>query len=588
MKQSAFDFWFAVLSSPKVQKIFRDSYHGDIHLMAAALCAVQFSAGCRGECVTTPIELIQYAVRSNDPVGRYLAIERDEEAAFLKLHRLPGIEAESGDLFGQELLECVWDNRWKPTVPYPKAQEVILSLMTASSGRRKIKSAIFYGTDSASLAFTAASHEIHSRLVTPDIKWGELFVATFSRFVDNFLLSLDESQTSSERADAFFIMAGAPAIFIPPELKRLIFREVEGSIFFLSPKNGMGFFRSEKERRDFIEEFGLSRVVDFGGNIIRGYSCPFYLLECAGVGPKDEIDFLYFPKLPRLTRRNTDSALSTWADSCLSFLHGKSNDTGAEEVLVPLAEVKGNKWKILPPLYHVSAEKKALDRFVSGTQEGRLDSEFDIIRCQPLSRAISEFSAAKEADLKKIYEIKLSNIGSAGEIQVSEDCALNLPAGLLLGTRLKEQILRPGDVLLGVLGSVGKLAVVTEIPRHSYWVASQAFAVIRSRKPHIGDLPFSLGLYLFLYLHSEIVGKYLLSSVFEDGGSRSLSLDVLKKLPYVLPTAKDLIRAEMTYRRVVDLGNQIKEMQEELEKLLNDDLADRIAEGKSQSGKGKR
>lgn len=585
MKNLFFGHWLQLLQTPVGSTIFKEGYRGDKYLAAAALTAVQFTAECNGQAVRTISEIIQYVRQHNDPVGKFL--EEDNDLSSLDVERLsPRITSVPEESFGEELLARVREEGFNRSFLPLKSREVLLSLMSNSCEEHEIKSAIFYGFSSAELAFSAASRKIRSRFITPYKEWAELFTAVFSRFVGGFLTCDDEMQSRQGRADAFFSIAEFPAPSIPPELKRQIFRGVDGPIFFLSPKNGMGFFRTEKERRDFIEEFRPGSVVDLGGNIFYRLLVPFYLIECPGERQKKEINFIYFPKLPR---KKNGPELDAWAHHCESFLRGDPQGTGVEEVSVPLSKVEVNQWKIFPPLYHTSIEKKKFDQFISGLETIDLGKGFDIIRCQPLSRFTTEaHTSDSEQGLTAAYEIRLSHVESTGEVVVPEASALKLPSNQLSESRLSRQVLHPGDVLLGVLGSVGKIAVVTDVPGNARWLASQAFAVLRPKGHRSGESAYLLGLYLFLYLRSEIVWNYLLSSADEGGGAKSLSFDVLKKLPFIIPSEKDLVRAEEDYRRVVELNDQIKRMQKEIERILTVNLTNRIAEEKHQGEKGKK
>lgn len=587
MKNLFFKYWSLVLETPNGSTIFKEPYRKDKCLMAAALSAVQFSAEAAGSPIRTLADLIRYAKQNNDPVGLYL--EDDKKVSHINVGDYLRPELVPEESFADALLDRIELTGCKKASLFPEARKVILSLISDSPRPRGINSAIFYGVITAELAFDAARNKIHSKFVAQYKEWGELFTAIFSRFAEGFLTFSSELQGCSERVDIFFAIGQAPAIEIPPELKRLIFKNVEGPIFFLSPKSGMGLFRTEKERRDFIEEFGLSSVVDFGGSVLDGTLIPFYLLECPGDRQKNEVKFLYFPRFPLSTRRKKSSDLNAWAHHCLSFLRGDPMGTGVEEIWVPLSKIEENQWKIFPPLYYTSIEKKRLDQFISELKAIDLSKEFEIIRCQPLSRFTNEASSPDiEKRSTKVYEIRLSHVESTGEIEIPEIGALKLPSNQLSESRLSRQVLHPGDVLLGVLGSVGKIAVVTDVPGNACWVASQAFAVLRPKGHRSGESAYLLGLYLFLYLRSEIVWNYLLSSADEGGGAKSLSFDVLKKLPFVIPSEKDLLRAEEDYRRVIELNDQIKRMQNEIERILTVNLTNRIAEEKHQGRKGKK
>lgn len=563
MEQSTYQAWLNFFRLDRAKEIFKEPYNKWPHLMAGSMSALLFSARCSNHPLETIPDIVQFAIFTNDPLAKFFCPEKAEAlrdltgANFQRYFPKPDLS------FGKELIAQVQKDVCYKGVLFPQAADVLLKLMSYLSKCPRVTSAIFFGLETLEIAFTAACQDIRSELSLEDKEMESMIVSIFSRFTNGKFVTCDDSV--SRREDALFMISETQKI--PSEAKRLFFRRVDGSLFLLTSGLVKTSSKSIAERMALIEELGLRSIVDLGGAVLESSSCVFTLLGCTGERPSNELNFLFLPNIPRTTSRNKSTELTLWQDRTIKLLEIPAGQK-IESLSIPLAQIKSNQWKLLPSLYRTSNEREALNEFVAGKDVKSFETQVDIVRCQPISRFINRASQAKRRKSKKIYEIRLSNVDSIGKIRVDEDSALVVDAETLSETALSRQILSPGDVLIGVLGSVGKLAIVTEIADEIFWVASQSFAIIRPSKHWHREFLPSLGYYIFLYLRSKVVWCYLMSSV-NEGSSVSLSFDVLSQLPYVLPTKQSLNEAESIYHQVVELEDEVHVLREKISELLD-------------------
>ncbi|HBI51821.1 MAG TPA: hypothetical protein DDX72_03455 [Ruminococcaceae bacterium] len=95
----------------------------------------------------------------------------------------------------------------------------------------------------------------------------------------------------------------------------------------------------------------------------------------------------------------------------------------------------------------------------------------------------------------------------------------------------KRSVVNTWDILMSMIGTVGRLSLVTDAPVD---FAIKNVALFKSSL-----LPQDVWLYLFAYLNSSFVNRYL--SSFVSGSTQSyVSLEALRKMPVIIPLDSDL------------------------------------------------
>lgn len=137
-----------------------------------------------------------------------------------------------------------------------------------------------------------------------------------------------------------------------------------------------------------------------------------------------------------------------------------------------------------------------------------LEQVADIHRPQPLptaSRGFAEtsgFISSNQEDRGLYFEVSVLDIEDAGFVR---NASKKVPASAELLPRLRKCRLEPGDIIMVVKGSVGKVGYIREIPQDEIWLASQSFVIIRLRRYTAISDP----LVLFRFLSSKIGQMYI-------------------------------------------------------------------------------
>jgi len=115
--------------------------------------------------------------------------------------------------------------------------------------------------------------------------------------------------------------------------------------------------------------------------------------------------------------------------------------------------------------------------------------------------------------------------------------------------------LEPGDVLLVIKGSIGKVGFIREIPDDATWLASQSFAILRLR-PHA---PLSDPRVLFRFLSSPL-GQANLHSLRVGSTVPGLQMADIRRLPIILPSVAEQTDISQEVEELFALQDQIQEL----------------------------
>lgn len=125
--------------------------------------------------------------------------------------------------------------------------------------------------------------------------------------------------------------------------------------------------------------------------------------------------------------------------------------------------------------------------------------------------------------------------------------------------RAQNQRIYPGDILLAVKGSVGRVAFVDEACGDN-WIAGQAFIIIRPKSANISTP------YLYRYLVSQLIQKYM-QEIATGGVMALLKAADVSGIPVPLPEPKTLKSVEETHQQILAEYDVIKAHRDTINRL---------------------
>lgn len=155
-----------------------------------------------------------------------------------------------------------------------------------------------------------------------------------------------------------------------------------------------------------------------------------------------------------------------------------------------------------------------------------------------------------------LLEVGVGDIDDAGIVRAP---TTSVPASFDLLQRAKRARLEPGDVLIVIKGSVGKVGFVRDIPAGPAWLASQSFAILRLRR--LGPIIDPAILFRFL---SSSIGQVTVQSLKVGSVISGLQMADLRRLPVLVPSAEAQRTIAAQMRGIFDMQDQIQQMRQDL------------------------
>ena len=226
---------------------------------------------------------------------------------------------------------------------------------------------------------------------------------------------------------------------------------------------------------------------------------------------------------------------------------------GQEEsvaVTVPIQKILDNDANLEISRYLRSPEQKQIDQILDQEKTVQLDSLVDFIRPPAKSR--------EETEGEEALEVTLADFPEYGYLGTPERRIAIDPSKF----KSNADWLHPEDIIIGMKGSAGKVAIVPHYdssPKEKKWVANQSCLILRTKNyihPKV----------LFMYLRSEI-GQNLLQSMVSGATIPLIKLQALKELPVILPSEEQADKIISTFDRIVELQSKIDTLKQEQESL---------------------
>jgi type I restriction enzyme M protein len=215
---------------------------------------------------------------------------------------------------------------------------------------------------------------------------------------------------------------------------------------------------------------------------------------------------------------------------------------------VPTQEILANDAQLQVGRYILSKQEEKVENKLSEMKRIPLDEIATLIK--PIIGINSEEGIS-------VREVGAYDIPDYGYIRTaSKDLKVNIK-----NKKIKEQFLRPNDIVLITKGNAGKVGLIPkDIPEDS-WLAGHTSAVIRLDK----DSPIDPRA-LVMLLRSQL-GEGLLKTIISEGTMPFIQLRELERLNIPIPTEEESQNAIAILEEEVKLQQEITELQGHLKEL---------------------
>lgn len=575
MKEDVFYFWLRFVEGTDLHRGLLTIGRIDPEWLAAMFSALTFSA-CQDRNSDEPLNLaslIKFALLREDPLGQYFDpahLNASLEAIQLPFSSIDDVPSSFGNELLGKMLDVSRDSfSFSDTAVKEVAEQIILN--------DEKRSVLFTGDSAYVFVGDAAVREISVVLHGPyEGKYDGLFAAIFSRFFPGKIVPLKD-WTSEEKIDVWFALPPwgyrSDSVF-DAQLKKWS-RFINKKIYAFVVPNLLTRKTKDlaRERQDWVKAYGLQRVITFPENSFHNTAISLSLLEFSQlIRESRSIDIIELPALPSkgAVKKTSKTELNDWENECINALDGNAK-YGQK---VPVEELEQNQWILNLFSYRETEEKKEFKRFIEGQPCLPIFRLADIVRSQSLSRFLDQSQLDTRLEGKNgkpAYEVKLKNIDADGNLAFGDEDKLEIDLADFDNRALRKQVLEVGDILVGTIGSVGKIGIVTSIPDGSVLVCGQSLSIVRIKEEYKTN---SLRAYfLFLYLKNKIVQDYLVSlsnrgSQSKRAGIPSLPLDEFSNLPVIQPTDDMVETAFNTFKTIQDKIITIKILEGEKNDLL--------------------
>jgi len=303
----------------------------------------------------------------------------------------------------------------------------------------------------------------------------------------------------------------------------------------------------EKLREQIINEKRLKAIVELpGGYVPNSNISSMAMFFDKTDDNQDSVMFISLADDTCKDKENSNRNKTVLNDYAISML--ENGLKGIESELcrkVTFEEIQKNKYCLTPSRYVLSEEgRKAQQQILKGNV--KLGDIAEFYRAQ---------MTKPENEGNTFFEVSASDINPVGFVE-------NPGKQILLSKDVSElkNVLKKGDIVFAIKGSVGKVGLVTE--EHDNWLINQSFVIIRIKNP---EWPVE---FVFRQLKSTAMRLYVQSKTI---GSiiPSLTMAELKDLPLVAPTGELIEEQKRKHERQMEIAATIAELQKELGELNN-------------------
>ena len=230
-----------------------------------------------------------------------------------------------------------------------------------------------------------------------------------------------------------------------------------------------------------------------------------FMVDARGYRPRSGSDLTLPEGFGALIREHTPSEISS---------------------LVSISEIEANDFVLLPERYVLSPEMRRVRELTSSSKTVVLDDIVELYRPQAL-RGPKDTGLAHDT----LFEVGVADIDEVGLVRDASKQVFVTPEAALQARKAR---LEPGDIILVIKGSVGKVGFIREVPEGSNWLASQSFAILRLR----GHGPIRDPRVLFRYLSSSL-GQGVLQSLRVGTAVPGLQMADARRLAVAVPPLEE-------------------------------------------------
>jgi type I restriction-modification system DNA methylase subunit len=228
----------------------------------------------------------------------------------------------------------------------------------------------------------------------------------------------------------------------------------------------------------------------------------------------------------------------------------RRRETGEKSRLVSRDELAANDFNLLPDRYVLSREAARVADLLANTPTVLLGDLVEIYRPQPTPQSAEASPQAEFIDGPR--ELVVSDLSEVG---LADNPSKRLQWSQVDTQRVRRSELNPGDVLLVIKGSAGKVGFVRRIPDGEVWVANQSFAILRLRS--IG--PVQRPEVLFRYLTSPL-GQSVLQTLKVGAVIPSIQMADIRRLPIMVPNGATQARVAHEVHQLFAIEDEINEL----------------------------
>lgn len=301
-------------------------------------------------------------------------------------------------------------------------------------------------------------------------------------------------------------------------------------------------FQSSKANQTFREhlimEHGLDAVVSLPGGMLNDTPIPtalvllkqpphapqtVFMVDARGDRPRPASGMVFPHGLTKAISRHTQTEIS------------KS---------VAFSEVAENNFVLMPERY-LSVEAKRIHELTSSSEIVLLEEVVEFFRPQALPK-----NAVGETE--DFTEVGATDIDEVGLVRAPTKQVLVAREAMMQARRAQ---LEPGDIILAIKGSAGKVGFIRQIPEGSNWLPNQSFLILRLRRHG----PIRDPRVLFRYLSSPL-GQGMLQSLRGGTAVPVLQMSDMRRLAVAVPSLDE-------QGDIADKVNALFVLQDQIEKM---------------------
>ena len=214
-----------------------------------------------------------------------------------------------------------------------------------------------------------------------------------------------------------------------------------------------------------------------------------------------------------------------------------------------LTDISDKNYELMPDRYLDTETSLTLDAFFSKYQTIELQNLVEIIRPIPIKEESGEY---------KIHELMISDYKNGEFTGIEGTGYKTLNIGINTFVKIRNQMLRKGDILISVKATIGKVSLISEVNENHFYGANQNMLILRlSEHAPIGHEA------LLSYLSNEKVTQHL-DSVATGSTLKNLKVAYLKELKIPIPSRELQEAIKQNFDEQHSIYEEMKRLEREL------------------------